>query len=730
MTEKKNSIKHVQFSDIDYIRPERGGFSNSKPHKEVTDKFIEKLLNSIGELKASIENSDDSLTTGVTAAVVELEENAISKSNRPKSIFSDKTCPFFGDIGHSKFLIKVTKSGLDSLFSKVSQSRNTKKTNRDISAVKSIHPYKPRIEISDESGQLSVRLFRFDTHEDNVALDSKFEEFLNSYDLGWYKHKSNVVRLYRVEGNPNQVASKLNHFMGVQSATSSKCIKIKPMIGGVNSDQVVDIAPPSEETDYPIVAVVDSGISDSCDMLKPWLIGRSSFVADPYREASHGTFVAGLICDSHNLNGYDNRFPLCQAKVFSVEVLGNENGDMYEIINAMYEIAEHNPEIKVWNLSLGSSSPVSMTEISAMGILLDEFQDRYDCICIVAAGNFEEEVRAWPPTKFLNDGISSPGDSVRSITVGSLAHVDGFVKNEEPSHFSRKGPVSNFVQKPEVVHYGGNITFVGGRPVILGVNSIDVNGFSRNDIGTSFSTPIVSAIAANLFQTLGNRANVNLVKALIIHSANSSYPTQSEYRPYFGWGVPQSSTSLLSVSDFETTIVFEGFAKESFEVNKLPFPIPECLRTKDRKVRAEFFITLVYQPELDPNKAFEYCQVDLQLGLGKFESTTGKFNSRVPLQTSQNLYEHELVKNGDKWSPVKVYHARFPQGVDIDTWKLRLTVLGRDGYTAPDVSIPFSVVLTMRDLDGEQPVYNEMARLMDEYNWEVSDLVVDQRIPV
>ena len=110
MTEKKNSIKHVQFSDIDYIRPERGGFSNSKPHKEVTDKFIEKLLNSIGELKASIENSDDSLTTGVTAAVVELEENAISKSNRPKSIFSDKTCPFFGDIGHSKFLIKVRHS--------------------------------------------------------------------------------------------------------------------------------------------------------------------------------------------------------------------------------------------------------------------------------------------------------------------------------------------------------------------------------------------------------------------------------------------------------------------------------------------------------------------------------------------------------------------------------------------------------------------------------------------
>ncbi|WP_218354384.1 S8 family peptidase [Alteromonas lipotrueiana] len=728
MTEKKNKIKHVRFSDIDYIQPDRSYGGSSKPHKEVTDNFIIGLLSSIDELKVNLENIDKSLTTGVTAAVVELEENAIAKTNRPNSIFSDKSCPFFGDIGHTKFLIKVTESGLESLKSKISQAKNTKKALKEVSAIKSIHPYRPRIELSDDSNQLSVRLFRFNSQEDNSFLDSKFEDFLNSNEFGWYKHRSNSIRLYRVEGNPAEIVSKLNQFLGVQSATSSKCIKIKPMVGGVNSEEQVEITPPSDVFEYPIVAVVDSGISDSCKPLEPWLVGRNSYVAAPYRDASHGTFVAGLICDSHNLNGRDVRFPLCQAKVFSVEVLGNEHGDMYEIINAMYEVAEQNPDIKVWNLSLGASTPVSMSEISAMALLLDEFQDRYDCICVVAAGNFEDETRAWPPNKILNDGISSPGDSVRSITVGSLAHVDGFVKNEEPSHFSRKGPVSNFVQKPEVVHYGGNITIVGGRPLVLGVNSVDISGYSRNDIGTSFSTPVISAITANLFQALGDRANVNLVKALIVHSANTSYPTPIEYRPYFGWGVPQSSSSLLSVSDFETTVVFEGQAKESFEINKLPFPIPSCLRTPEGKVRAEFFITLVYTPELDPNKAFEYCQVDLQLGLGKYDQTTGKFNSKVPLQTSDNLYEHELVKNGDKWSPVKVYHARFPQGVDIDTWKLRLTVLGRDGYSAPDVAIPFSVVLTIRDLDAEQPVYNEMVRLMNDYNWEVSDLVLDQRI--
>ncbi len=57
-------------------------------------------------------------------------------------------------------------------------------------------------------------------------------------------------------------------------------------------------------------------------------------------------------------------------------------------------------------------------------------------------------------------------------------------------------------------------------------------------------------------------------------------------------------------------------------------------------------------------------------------------------------------------------------------------VLDRDGYEAEGVMIPFSIVLTIRDIDKEQPVYNEMAQLMDQQNWEVSNLVVDTQIQV
>lgn len=48
--------------------------------------------------------------------------------------------------------------------------------------------------------------------------------------------------------------------------------------------------------------------------------------------------------------------------------------------------------------------------------------------------------------------------------------------------------------------------------------------------------------------------------------------------------------------------------------------------------------------------------------------------------------------------------------------------MDREGYKAQGVLIPFSIVLTVRDIDKEQPVYNEMSQLMVQYNWVVSKL--------
>ncbi|MDN3696986.1 S8 family peptidase [Vibrio cortegadensis] len=730
MSKAPNPIKHVEFSMEDYVRPKVIPGGKNDPLKNVTEEFRKCLLESLGDVKDQLRLGKSNIGLDVCTAIVELEDNATAKSHRPTDIFNEKTCPFFGDAGYGRMLIQVSSDGLEHLKHKILHIK-TKGGIKALSAVKSISNYKAPIEQPPEANAaVIVRLFRYSDPFLNQQIDEHFEQTLSKLGCEWQKHRSQSVRLYKVNSNTESLIAKASSLTIIQSAVISNSIAIQPMTSNGIETEHAEISPPDPQVNYPIVGVVDSGVSSNCKPLSQWVVSHNRKVPEPFRDLNHGTFVSGMLSNSHLYN-QDPRFPKCQSKIASVEVLGNNIGDIYDIVNAMYETAETHPEIKVWNLSLGSPEATSMYEISAMALMLDEFQEKYNCLCVIAAGNYVEKMRQWPPSEKLNDGVSSPGDSLRGLTVGSIAHVDGYVKNEEPSPFSRKGPVSNYVQKPDVVHFGGNMLNVGGTAIPLGVNSVCPNGLKRNDIGTSYATPIISNIAANLFHHLGQRATPNLVKALIIHNANMGLPSnfEDEHRPYYGWGIPSDLSTILEVNDYETTLAFEGHAQKSFEVEKLPFPIPDCLRTKDGKVRGEFFITLVYQPELDANQAFEYCQVDVKVGFGEI-GEDGSFNSKVPPKKDAHLYEEDLVKNGDKWSPVKVYQKRFPRGVDIENWRLRVKILGRDGYEAEGVQVPFTILLTIRDIDKEKPVYNEMVNLMDAYNWKVSDLTIDNRIKV
>ncbi|HIF9182341.1 TPA: S8 family peptidase [Photobacterium damselae] len=726
MGQGKNPIKHVEFSVQDYYRPQVNPGGRNTPLKKVDDSFRAELINSLDTIKANLSSNQ----LDVCTAIVELEDNAVAKSHRPTALFNNQTCPFFGDAGYGKMLIEVHSSGLKTLEQKI-QTVNSKQGIKALSAVKSITVYSPSISIpKNEEGGIIVRLFRYSTEELNTKVDVNFELILKRLNCVWEKHRSESVRLYKISSNIKHLLEELPDIATVQSAIVSNSIFIKPMENTGTTLSPADILAPNPSAIYPVVGVVDSGVSQSCAQLNDWLVGLKRTIPDPFRNLDHGTFVSGMVSNSHLYN-QDSRFPKCQSKIFSIEVLGDNVGDIYNIVNTMYETAEEHPEIKVWNLSLGTSEPASQSEISAMALMLDEFQDKHNCLCVIAAGNYCDSLRVWPPEEKLYDGVSSPGDSVRGLTVGSIAHMDGVVKNEEPSPFSRKGPVSNYVQKPDLVHFGGNLLNVGGNAIPIGVNSICPKGNKRNDIGTSYATPIISSLAANLFQELGERATPNLVKALLIHNANKTFgqKVRDEHRPYYGWGLPLDISEILDVKDYEITLVFEGHAQKSFEVEKLPFPIPKCLRTDDEKVRGEFFITLVYQPELDPNQAFEYCQLDVKVGFGEIDAD-GKFTSKVPPKNDAHLYEEDLVKNGDKWSPVKVYQKSFPKGVNIENWRLRVKVLDREGYEADGVQIPFTLLLTISDIDKKRPVYNEMVQLIDAYNWEVSDLVIDQKISV
>jgi hypothetical protein len=78
-------------------------------------------------------------------------------------------------------------------------------------------------------------------------------------------------------------------------------------------------------SDFPVVVVVDSGISDQIPALESWVVGRESQVARAYRNTDHGSFVAGLICWGGELNPTLNGIDGSPCGVFDLQVIPNND---------------------------------------------------------------------------------------------------------------------------------------------------------------------------------------------------------------------------------------------------------------------------------------------------------------------------------------------------------------------------------------------------------------------
>lgn len=108
--------------------------------------------------------------------------------------------------------------------------------------------------------------------------------------------------VYGVECRSAADVNSVANIIGVQS------IPQMPLIGTIRPQMVNSLPLPQglpEATsgmDFPLIAVVDSGVSTSLPALESWVVDRRSDVAPEYRNTDHGTFVAGLIIWGATLN--------------------------------------------------------------------------------------------------------------------------------------------------------------------------------------------------------------------------------------------------------------------------------------------------------------------------------------------------------------------------------------------------------------------------------------------
>jgi hypothetical protein len=676
------------------------------------------------------------------AMIVTLREAAYAKSNRPNALFARLGIPVVAARHIGELIVPAIPEGLRQLRNVVSEA-NTKVARFQISTIGSFSLWSAGDVLRSPEGVLTpaevgsairgehrFRLEFFpwiDSEEDFLV--AELSELHVERSMG---SQSRRAIYFRAE-TPAAV-------MRAASVSGVRHICIEPEFStpsDFSSQTYLQVADglPSElgnvPATLPTLGVLDSGVLSAA--LAPYVVGRIEYELPGDTDYSHGTFVAGLASAGKILNSHLAGFPDDRSKIFDAVVLPTGSIAEADLIYRVRDAVSRNPEIKVWNCSFGANEPNQPPEFGLFARELDRMSEEFGVLFVVAAGNYGSQfIRGWPAEQghFPGDRISMPSEAVRALSVGALAPLDCFVGAGCPAPYSRRGPGPAYNCKPEVVHFGGGISDSGA--VDGGVRSLLPGDGVYEGVGTSFSTPLISTIAANAWATLeasGRDVDPALVKALVVHAAAlNSEAYSAEERNYYGFGVPSSSVDSMFCDPAAFTTLFAVDLERGVDWDKSQFPIPACLVTDSGALRAEIIMTLCYSPPLAEEFGDEYVQHEVDASFGSFDvdpedPPNRKHHGLVPLErpVGADTREVAMLKEALKYSPTKVYRAKFPRGRTAEQWRVKLSLTPRK-ETVENVRQRVYLLVTLRGLEPDLPVYLDGVRAVPN-NWLSNELV-------
>ena len=730
----------------------RGGGGQNKPFRIVNGEYRKGLSKQISGIQQSILNSTaDSAHAPVR---VELISEALAKSHRPERLFSERTCPIIGAGKLGELFVKATPTGLSRLDEMVLGNDSVQVT-KELSCVNKIEPITPdfrrhNIATNDlfrrsprrKSGVLTrVRLFDYGPSRNQHRLVQDFRESCRELGVSisqqGYSLKSHT---YSVECRDAEDIDVLANIVGVRSIQQMPLLRTVRQ-KSINPTKLPPLTVPSASggDDVPVVVIVDSGVSDVLPELKEWVFGRDSYVARPYQNTDHGTFVAGLICWGAKLNPTLQGINHDPCGVFDVQILPNsdpqegatesitESEFLVSLESSLQQLAS---KYKVWNLSLGTDSVCTLDEFSPLAEEFDNLQEKYQVSFVISAGNYTSPPLLDYPRKgeqITAGRITSPADSVLGVAVGAISHVDYKKvgpRQNDPSAFSRHGSGPNYVIKPDLVHYGGACTTDASHT--SGVRSINGTAAVENS-GTSFATPFVSRTLAQIYHQIIPAPSPVLARALLTHHArdprtNGRVPDGEEN--FFGFGRPAPVPYCLECTPYSSTLVFDDVLRPGYFLEWNDFPYPASLNRGGRYF-GEIWMTVAFAPTRGARWGTEYCETHINAHFGVYHEqvsrstgeVTTRFRGLVPPEHKNRgvLYESYQVSQLRKWAPVRTYYGLLgDKGEKGLRWRLKLQLLTRHGIDNEESlkPQPFSVVITIADPKGKAPVYDEMSRMV------------------
>lgn len=782
MAERNLPIKFFQKRRKDEMDTEGGGerrlpkWANQDFIQEKADYargVLTKISNSLAE-KVKRDNYVPSVIK------VKINEDALAKTHRKEiaTLFNTGKLNIIGISGEDELLVKIdNETDLQSILRKFENTNDafpSFNTIVSISAITNIEEFKPLVDVDpDKDTILKIKLFDYGSSDLNNTAIKAFETFCAEKNLP-FEHTaySGDLNIYRISQVTLDAFDDLKDFDGVELITQMPIYNIT--LDELTEENTLTVKVPKEGLAYPVVGVLDTGIAD-IPHLAPWIHSKAftKYHEDDI-DKSHGTFVAGVLIYGDELEGVTyTGFEGC--KLFEAIVMPDlKKQKIYEdeLIENIREAISRNDEIKIWNLSLGTSDEVDLHEFSDFAKALDDMQEQYDVLICKSAGNCNNFARRAPKGR-----ISKSADTARGLVVGSLAHAKNATDLAErlnPSPFSRTGPGPSNLIKPDVVHIGGNAGLNHRNGVVQNpVKSFAVDGSLTGSVGTSFSTPRIAAIAAGLDSMLNEKFNSLLLKALIIHSAR--YPAEmrmsiADKLNGAGFGLPSSIDNILFNEPNEITLILQDTLERGSFMDILDFPFPQSMITDDGFFYGEVTITLVTAPILEVSQGAEYCQSNIDVMFGSYDEKINRDTSKPTIKNpigaegrqnvlSTSIYskkvakdistpfatERMLVSYGDKYQPVKKWSVNFDDFTNANkerylkapkNWYLKLEGVFRHfTETKCDVqrviaSQEFCLIITIKDTKKKGNIYNEVTQLLDNFSFVHSNVKIKEEIRI
>lgn len=686
-------------------------------HKRQRVIEIDNILKISKSIKPVVSNPND-----LTFFEIQFHEKAISKSAQPTALLSIGQIDLYSQKDEFTFFAATNERSILSFRDTI--SKFDLKANRDdsayLSAITKISPI-----------QKEDILVDIDLKEKNIQSFLFFQNILSEKEC--YEIYKSLVEEYSIRGELITSVSGAKVIYGNFASSFLDTIstphpknpiqRIEKSIGftvpqGITIQhqyENIKVLPPTSDA---IVGIVDSGIEPH-EVYKDLIIDTYDPVKDSsLQNFSHGTLVGTRAIFGNDIEDQiiDNGNLFAMTRVLDIRVLrkgkkGSKLGvsDKDLIDNLKDVLEKYSNLVKIYNLSLNGVDFIT-THKKKRGFIsleLDALAYKYKVLFVISAGNHDTCQKKPYPECLLDDRsvITPPADILNGIIVGSVSDTESsrsLAYNNEPSPFTRSGLLDS--KKPDVVHFGGNLD------KYYRYNGLGVKGFSvfkdfiEENVGTSFSAPLVSQIAAQIYSFLINNTKwktnpIDLTRALLLHSAKYNLPQQSkinltDLKRLVGFGIPDMSRALDCADSVATFVYCDtlGMAyKEAGKVfrgnkHKIKFIVPNELVGKNKKVKIKG--TLVYTPQTSSAPTLDHSLVDIEINIHYFNSARTLVSGKLG---------DDIEDNREKWNPVKSFEKTYNAYAGGE-WEVWLTLNARGIADVKDFTQDYALVLSVEDV--------------------------------